>query len=413
MASGVAAAPPAPETGGKRRKRQSKDPSTMYLRDPRRAPVCRKARKFFRGTAGMNRTLELVMGPTKGWRTSAKLSVRGNPPKIGLFAPDSHDVVEMLHSEVHHPSINEMTKALHRAVKALGIRGYNGKDHGGLSYISMVVERASSKVQVAMVFNAKDKDENFAQLQQLQSRLDPALLHSLWLHCNPAERHNNAIFSFDPAAWTQVSGPAVVEEQLFAPEVAAVPRPTLFFPPFVFRQANLSGFARIVEQVRADVAAFGKSALKRPPRVVELYGGVGTIGLHLSDLVHSLECSDENPHNRACFDRSVKTLPAALRPKVTYTPKAAEALSKDGILNSADLLVVDPPRKGLDDAVHAAIHASPTLQRLVYVSCGFKAFQRDFVKLKDNGFHLVRAQGHLLFPGSDHLETLAIFARKI
>eukprot|EP00913_Durusdinium_trenchii_P011203 g10521.t1 len=45
----------------------------------------------------------------------------------------------------------------------------------------------------------------------------------------------------------------------------------------------------------------------------ELYGGVGTIGLHLADRVSSLVCSDENPHNRLCFKRSAKALPEELR----------------------------------------------------------------------------------------------------
>ena len=64
------------------------------------------------------------------------------------------------------------------------------------------------------------------------------------------------------------------------------------------------------------------------------------------------------------------------------------------------------------------------VRRLIYVSCGFKSFQRDASFLLGGagggggagaggggGWRLVHAEGHVLFPGSDHLETLAIFDR--
>mmetsp|Transcript_7752 Transcript_7752/g.12310 ORF Transcript_7752/g.12310 Transcript_7752/m.12310 type:complete len:91 (+) Transcript_7752:210-482(+) len=74
-----------------------------------------------------------------------------------------------------------------------------------------------------------------------------------------------------------------------------------------------------------------------------------------------------------------------------------------------DVLIVDPPRKGLDDVVldklDTELHPP---RRIVYVSCGFKAFKRDYSRLLRR-YRPVHAEGHVLFPGADHMETLCVF----
>ena len=78
-----------------------------------------------------------------------------------------------------------------------------------------------------------------------------------------------------------------------------------------------------------------------------------------------------------------------------------------------DVLIVDPPRKGLDEEVLEKLisgEADPPL-RILYVSCGFKAFGRDYQRLSSR-YKVVHAEGHVLFPGSNHIETLCVFDRK-
>jgi len=57
------------------------------------------------------------------------------------------------------------------------------------------------------------------------------------------------------------------------------------------------------------------------------------------------------------------------------------------------------------------LQAPKSLQRIIYVSCGFKALETDTAVLLQGGWKLVHAEGHVFFPGSDHLESLAIFDR--
>ena len=87
----------------------------------------------------------------------------------------------------------------------------------------------------------------------------------------------------------------------------------------------------------------------------------------------------------------------------------------DGQLDSGcDVCVIDPPRKGVEDLTLNKLCSKTDgrLKTIVYVSCGFDAFQRDAKRLvEEGGYTITKAEGHVLFPGSDAIETLAIFER--
>ena len=75
--------------------------------------------------------------------------------------------------------------------------------------------------------------------------------------------------------------------------------------------------------------------------------------------------------------------------------------------------------QGLDAPVLASLtnknsDSSPltaSVRRLIYVSCGFDALKHDALALANAGWRMVHSEGHVLFPGSDHIETVAIFDR--
>lgn len=107
-----------------------------------------------------------------------------------------------------------------------------------------------------------------------------------------------------------------------------------------------------------------------------------------------------------------------VRESVFYENMPAEEAIAQGQCDEAQVLIVDPPRRGLDEGVlkllvgtHETARA-PALRRLVYVSCGFDALERDSRAMLSSGFWKLRsAEGFILFPGSDHVETVAVFDR--
>ena len=251
-------------------------------------------------------------------------------------------------------------------------------------------------------------------------------LHSLWINYNESWKHSNAIFSFDPSCWRHVHGPrAIVEHLSFGGKKSSEPQlanPTppsfsipLHFPPNVFRQANLDAFTNIVARIRERMQGLGNDNNgNKSVNCIELYGGVGTIGLHVADTISSLVSSDENPNNAKCFYDSVRALPTDIQSRLVYRQKNAADMvtSEKSLFERSQVLIVDPPRKGLDIEVvdYLCTEGYKTMKLVVYVSCGFQAFQRDCDALIKSGRWKVEfAEGYLLFPGSDAIETIAFF----
>ena len=152
-------------------------------------------------------------------------------------------------------------------------------------------------------------------------------------------------------------------------------------------------------------------------RVVEWYAGVGVLGLSLAPHAAWVRCSDVNPPHEA-FEASRDLLPAHVQPRVSYAVGSAAERVSDA--RGADAAVVDPPRKGLDPPLLAALCAAPAaggacaaLRTLVYVSCGFPALTRDADALLAAGWRVRggAATAHVLFLGANHIETVVCFER--
>jgi len=159
------------------------------------------------------------------------------------------------------------------------------------------------------------------------------------------------------------------------------------------------------------------AAVPEGARVVEWYAGVGVLGLSLAPHVAWVRCSDVNPPHEA-FEASRELLPPHLRPRISYA--VGSAADRVGDARGADVAVVDPPRKGLDPQLLAALCAAPAgsgacaaLRTLVYVSCGFPALTRDAEALLAAGWRVRggAATAHVLFLGANHIETVVCFER--
>ena len=405
----------------KKRRKGGGDPSARYLEDPLRAPIVGRWRSYF----GSGRAVSV--GATAGWRTVAKLVARrvGGRVLLGLFEPGTHEVrASGASSAAHSRALNEAIAALEAAAGALRVAATgDDADTGALSYVGLAEETTTHRVSVALVFNATRANRAAlaaaeAVLREVRSE---AWLHSLHVHWNAVSKHDNAIYGRGgPETWRALFPPAAARsgddaaEAGFAyaeagctreaPLDAAIP---LFFAPQCFRQANLAQFFEIVKALAPFVP--------RGATVVELYGGVATIGAHLLRAAASVACSDENPWNDHCVALLKARLPPDLAAKLSYDAKPAAAIARAGKLDDADVVLVDPPRKGLCDDVLAALarpnrrgkRPAKRRRRLIYVSCGFDALQRDLDALKPR-WKLAHAEGHVLFPGADHIETLAV-----
>jgi tRNA/tmRNA/rRNA uracil-C5-methylase (TrmA/RlmC/RlmD family) len=308
---------------------------------------------------------------------------RAGAAKIGIFAEGSHRVIDIPSCPIHHPLINRAAAALKVSMRELGTSAYADAPHAGLvRALQVVVERSTQTAQVVLVCNASDSRSARPLLERLAARLGPAL-HSLWWNGNP-ERTNTIL----GAQLEHVSGPAAVSEVLGGARV--------FYPPAAFGQNNLDLFERLLAQIHAGVP--------RARDVVELYAGSGAIGLGLVARSSSVVFNEVGAASLAGLALGLDALPPEERQRCRVVSGPAEMAAEE--IRGDRIVIVDPPRKGLDAGVLAKLTGARP-ERLAYVSCGLGSFLRDAEALVQGGLELEALTLYVLFPYTGLVETLA------
>jgi tRNA/tmRNA/rRNA uracil-C5-methylase (TrmA/RlmC/RlmD family) len=334
---------------------------------------------------------KVVNGPPLGFRHRVRLAVRGraNNPKLGLFALGSHRVVHIPDCRVHHPLINDVARVVRSAMADLRIPPYSDGAHAGrIRYLQVVVERATQSAQLVIVSNDSAPDGLEALFDRVRAELG-ARLHSLHWNGNP--QRTNSILG---PHWQTLSGPDAVIEN-----VAGV---RLHYPPGAFGQSNLPLADALATRVR-ELVPEGST-------VLELYAGVGALGLPLAASVSRLDLNELSPDSLAGLNRGKAELAPELAARVHVHPGAAATCAP--LLAGAGTVIVDPPRRGLERPVLDALLASPP-ERLIYVSCGLESFLEQARELLSSSrYALEGLEVFVLFPYTEHVETLAWFRRR-
>lgn len=149
--------------------------------------------------------------------------------------------------------------------------------------------------------------------------------------------------------------------------------------------------------------------------VWDLYCGVGTISLFLAKLakeVYGVEIipeAIEDARNNAKLN-NIKNATFFVGKAEEVVPEYYENQRKQGNYTAADVIVVDPPRKGCDERLLATIIKMQP-QKVVYVSCDSATLARDVKFLCENGYELVKVQPVDMFAHSVHVETVVLMSK--
>ena len=173
--------------------------------------------------------------------------------------------------------------------------------------------------------------------------------------------------------------------------------------PHSFYQINHHQAQRLYE------AAITQAGITKNDTVMDLYCGVGTITLSMAKAAGKVIGVEVVP--QAVEDARDNARRNGIENVEFFCGDAGEAalaLEAKGI--QADVVVVDPPRKGLNaDAIEALARFDP--RRIVYVSCDPATLARDVALLKERGFRLQNALAADLFPRCSHVESVVTLVR--
>ncbi len=174
--------------------------------------------------------------------------------------------------------------------------------------------------------------------------------------------------------------------------------------PLSFYQVNPVQTKKLYE------TALEYADLKGNETVWDLYCGIGTISLFLAQKAGKVYGVEIVP--QAIDDARQNAKLNGIENAEFFVGKAEEVLpekyEKEGIY--ADVIVVDPPRKGCDTAaLETMVKMKP--ERIVYVSCDSATLARDVKWLGERGYEVKKVKACDMFPGTVHVETVVLLSK--
>ncbi len=164
-----------------------------------------------------------------------------------------------------------------------------------------------------------------------------------------------------------------------------------------FFQNNMELFAEALKEIRGAAFKCGK--------LVDLYSGVGVIGLHLRDLAGKVLAVEASESSSKYAALNAKELGAKNFEMVCSLSEK----TKEDLFDGTDILVLDPPRAGLHNKVIKRI-MEILPKRIIYLSCNPITQGRDAAFFLEK-YKLVRSAGFDFYPNTPHAETLMVFER--
>ncbi|GAA0133491.1 23S rRNA (uracil(1939)-C(5))-methyltransferase RlmD [Paenibacillus sp. YSY-4.3] len=326
-----------------------------------------------------------------GYRNKAQLQLGLQEEGViaGLYAADSHKLIDITGCPIQHPKVNEAVDKTRNVLQRLGIPVYQEKSNQGV--VRTIVVRwgfQSGQLQVTLVA-ANDRIPRLDQLVK-ELRLAMPELTSIALNVNP--KNTSLVFGNKT---TILWGADSIEEALGDLEFTLSPR--------AFFQLNPLQTVKLYESVRTAAALTGKEV------VVDAYCGTGTIGLWLAPYASEVRGIESIPE--AVEDAKANAARNGRDNASFYEGNAEDLLPrwvKSGF--KADVIIADPPRTGLDPRfIEAVLRTKP--KRFVYVSCNPSTLAKDCKELLDGGYSLEWVQPIDMFPQTSHVECLILMVR--
>ena len=330
--------------------------------------------------------LPILAAPTcRSYRNKAQYPVSSKKGRAfaGFFRAGTHQVVENNRCLILPEETDRVKDTVMDYVNQNRVSVYDETAHTGLlRHIYVRRGSVSGQILVCLAINGRAIPKPEALIARLQKIPGFA---TLVLSVNT--KKGNAVLGDE---FITLYGPGYIEDTLCGLTFRLSPRS--------FYQVNHHQAQRLYE------AAISQAEITKSDTVLDLYCGVGTITLAMAKAAGKVIGIEVIP--QAVEDARDNAKRNGIENAEFFCGDAGEAalaLEKQGI--KADVVVVDPPRKGLNaDAIEALARFAP--RRIVYVSCDPATLARDVALLKDRGYTLKNALAADLFPRCSHVESI-------
>lgn len=323
------------------------------------------------------------------FRNKAKLVVTGtmNDPVIGLWGEKNLDQGrELLECGIHVKEINELLPDIKSLITLAKLEPYQiATKKGELKGLIIFYSETSQESYLRFVLRSK---ESLDRIKKHLSQLTTKFPH---LKCISA--------NIQPVAHAILEG----EEEIFFTEAHSISHGlgevTFSLGPRAFVQTN----QQMAEKLYSTAAQWIKRTHER--RFMELFCGQGAFSFFCAPFIDEGLGIEINPD---AIKEAVKTARKFNFHNLTFK-SADAALVEDELMKfRPDILLVNPPRRGLAESVKLILKHKP--QTVLYSSCNYETLSQDLKILKDD-YEVRRVQLFDMFPHTKHFETLVELSR--
>ena len=348
-----------------------------------------------------------IMGMKEPWhyRNKAQFPVREDEngiPQTGFFAGRSHRLIPASSCAIQHSVINEVVETVMDFLRAYGIPAYREESHKGLvRHIYVRRGYHTGQIMVCLVINGNELPhaaEFITRLRTIEG------MTSICLNLN-TKKTNVILGPSTKLLW----GSPAIEDKIGGIRYQISPQS--------FYQVNP------VQTEKLYQTALDFADLQGDERVWDLYCGIGTISLFLAKAVPNGQVTGveivpeaiENAKKNAALNGISNTsfyCGAAEDVVTDMVAKRRTPSKEDQNVALADVVVVDPPRKGCDAKLLDTI-VTMNPEKIVYVSCDPATLARDVKVLGEKGYEVKKVRACDMFPQGGHVETVVLLGRKM
>ena len=341
----------------------------------------------------------IVMEPALGmddpfyYRNKAQFPVgRNKEGKVvtGFYAARSHNIIETETCYIQAKENDEILRIVREFMTEYDIPTYNEETHSGLvRHVLTRVGYKTKEIMVCLIINGKKLPHHEELVRRLR---EVPNMTSITLNIN-TKKTNVILGEKCVTLWGQSYITDYIKDVKFQ------------ISPLSFYQVNPEQTERLYSQALEYAALTGDEV------VWDLYCGIGTISLFLAKSAKEVYGVEIVPQ---AIEDAKKNAEINGIHNATFYVGAAEDVVEDLYKDDAkraDVVMVDPPRKGCAESLLDTIVAMQP-KRVVYVSCDPATLARDLKILDEKGYQVKKARAVDMFPNSVHVETVCYLERK-
>lgn len=308
----------------------------------------------------------------------------------GFYAYKSHRIIPCSDCKLQPMEFENGLNAFAKWIEAENITSYNEQiGKGLLRHIYFRKGFATGEIMACAVVNYDSIPNKDLLISLLKENVDG--LVSVAVNVNK-DKTNVILGKETKVIW----GEKTIRDRLLGK--------TFLISPNSFYQVNHNQCEKLYAKAKEFAGLTGNEIL------LDLYCGVGSIGLTMADAVKQLVGIEIVPQaiENAKENAKINNITNA-KFICADAPKGAEILKKQGI--KPDIIILDPPRKGCDKSLFDTVEQlSP--DRIVYVSCDSATLARDLEILKEKGYITQKVTAVDMFPRTPHVEAVALIVKE-